>query len=73
MGEGIDLLTWRAQAIGAGEAATLFGLSRERFLRNIACLPSFPARVNRKPATWVRGEVLDWRDRNRADVRPKAA
>lgn len=66
-------IPWREQAIDASEAAKLFGLSRERFLRTIACLPSFPVRVNRKPATWIAGEVVDWRSRNRADKRPKAA
>lgn len=59
-------IPWREEAIGAVDAAKLFGLSRDRFLRNIACQPTFPRRVNRKPATWIVGEVLDWRDRNRA-------
>lgn len=67
------ILPWREQAIDAGEAAKLFGLSRERFLRTIACMPSFPGRVNRKPATWIAGEVVDWRARNRAESRPRAA
>jgi predicted DNA-binding transcriptional regulator AlpA len=67
-----DLIPYREQAIGAEEAARLFGLSRERFLRNIACLPSFPERVNMKPATWIVGEVLDWREANRASRRNAA-
>lgn len=64
-----DLIPWRETAIGAEEAAKLFGLSRARFLRNIACLPSFPERVNLKPATWIVGEVLDWRENHRASRR----
>lgn len=67
------IIPWREQAIDAGEACKLFGLSRERFLRNIACLPSFPARVNARPATWIVGEVLEWREANRARQRRKAA
>lgn len=59
-------IPFREQAIGAEDAARLFGLSRSRFLRNIACQPTFPERVNLKPATWIVGEVLDWRDSHRA-------
>lgn len=66
-----DLIPYREQAIGAESAAKLFGLSRERFLRNIACLPSFPERVNLKPATWIVGEVLDWREAYRAGHRER--
>lgn len=61
-----DLIPWREHAIGAEDAAKLFGLSRSRFLRNIACQPTFPARVCSRPATWIVGEVLDWRDAHRA-------
>lgn len=64
-----DLIPYRLQAIGAAEAAKLFGLSRARFLRNIACLPAFPERVNLKPATWIVGEVLDYRENYRASRR----
>lgn len=53
------------QAIDAKEACKLFGIGPDRFLRTRACLPSFPAPVNRKPMAWIRGEVLDWRDAHR--------
>lgn len=59
-------IPYREQAIDAAQAAKLFGLSTSRFLRNIACLPTFPERVNARPATWIVGEVLDWRDAHRA-------
>lgn len=62
-----DFIPYRERAIGAEQAARLFGLSRERFLRNVACQPSFPRRVNLRPATWIVGEVLDWREDHRAD------
>ncbi len=53
------------EAIGAEEAAKLFGLKPENFLRYRACLPSFPKPVNRRPKTWIRREVLEWRDTHR--------
>lgn len=62
-------IPWREQAIGADEAGKLFGVSGEWFLRTIACLPSFPRRVNRKPAAWIAGEVVDWRERHRDERR----
>jgi hypothetical protein len=58
-------IPYREQAMGAAEAAKLFGLSPEWFLRTIACQPSFPRKVNARPATWIVGEVLDWRDAHR--------
>ena len=60
------------EAIGAEDAAGLFGLGRERFLRTRACLSSFPKPVNRRPKAWIRGEVLEWRDSHR-DERAEAA
>lgn len=62
-----DLIPWREHAIGAEDAAKLFGLTREWFLRTVACQPGFPRKVNARPATWIVGEVLDWRDAHRAD------
>lgn len=59
-------IPYREQAIKADEACKLFGLCKARFLRNVACRPSFPAPVSARPAAWIVGEVLDWRDANRA-------
>lgn len=59
------------EAIGAKDACRLFGIGPDRFLRRIACLPSFPKPVNRKPMAWIRAEVLEWRESHR-DVRAEA-
>jgi predicted DNA-binding transcriptional regulator AlpA len=59
-------IPYRELAIDAEKAAALFGVTKEWFLRTIACQPSFPERVNLRPATWITGEVLDWRDSHRA-------
>lgn len=57
------MIPWERQAVGAGEAAKLFGLSKDRFLRNIACAPGFPARVSQRPASWIAGDLVAYRDR----------
>lgn len=61
----VEKIPWQELAMSAEECAELFGLSKDRFLRTIACAPSFPERVNLKPAAWKAGEVIDWRDGNR--------
>lgn len=53
-------------AIDAECIGKMFGLSGRTVLETIACRPSFPARVSNKPATWIAGEVIAWRDANRA-------
>jgi predicted DNA-binding transcriptional regulator AlpA len=63
-----DVIPWREQAVGAAEACKLFGLSPEWFLRTVACRPGFPAKVHGRPARWVLGEVLDYRDAHRGDL-----
>lgn len=67
-----EKIPFELQAIGADAAAALFGLSKDRFLRNIACQPAFPERVNQKPATWIVGEVLEYRANHRAKRRRRA-
>jgi len=34
-------------------------LGKDRFLRSVACLPTFPEPVGLRPKAWIRGEVLD--------------
>ena len=58
---------YRDAAILGEEAAKLFGLGKDRFLKVVACLPSFPAPVGQRPKAWIRGEVLDWREDHRAE------
>lgn len=54
------------RAIGAAEVGALLGLSERTVLEKVACRPDFPERVSARPATWVAGEVLAYRDANRA-------
>ncbi|GAB2620290.1 hypothetical protein [Novilysobacter erysipheiresistens] len=67
-----EKIPFELQAINAEEAAKLFGLAKFTFLHTIASQPTFPARVNARPATWVIGEVLEWRDNNRTKRRRRA-
>lgn len=67
----LDKVPWTELALAADECAQLFGLSKDRFLRTVACLPTFPQRINLKPAAWKAGEVVEWRDTNRFHARRK--
>ena len=69
MAGGESVIPWRETSIKADEAAKLFGLGKDRFLRTKACTPGFPQPVNRKPLAWVVGEVLDYRDNHRETMR----
>ncbi len=62
-----EKIPWTELAMSADECAQLWGISADRFLRTYACLPTFPLRVHRKPAAWKAGEVIEWRDKNRAE------
>lgn len=54
------------RAIGAEEVGQILGLAARTVLETIAFRPDFPVRVSMRPASWVAGEVLAWRDANRA-------
>lgn len=54
------------RAIDAEAVGMLLGCAPRTVLETIACRPGFPQRVSLRPATWVAGEVLKWRDANRA-------
>ena len=62
----VSVIPWEFQAIGADECGLMFGLAGRTFLETIACKPGFPARVSFKPASWIAGEVKEYRDSNRA-------
>lgn len=64
-------IPYELRAIGAEEAAALFGIAYKTFMQRIANRPDFPQRVNANPAAWVAGEVLKYRDANRALPRGK--
>lgn len=59
-------IPFELRAIGAEEVGALLGLAARTVLETIACKPDFPVRLTMRPATWVAGEVLAWRDANRA-------
>jgi predicted DNA-binding transcriptional regulator AlpA len=59
------MIPFDQQAITAEQLALLFGCSPRHALERIACRPGFPERVSLKPAAWIAGEVLAWRDANR--------
>jgi len=59
------------RAIGAGEVGSLLGLAARTVLETVACRPDFPVRISMRPATWIAGEVLKWREANRAGQRAR--
>lgn len=59
-------IPWEQRAIGAEEVGQILGLAARTVLETIACKPDFPVRLTMRPATWVAGEVIEWRDANRA-------
>ena len=66
LSEGVrSKIPWQELAMNAEECAELFGMTAEYFLRAVACKPTFPVRLTRKPATWKAGEVIEWRDSHR--------
>ena len=63
-----EKIPFELQAIDAEAVGLLLGQSARTVLENIACRPDFPARVSLRPASWVAGEVLEWRDTARAGL-----
>jgi hypothetical protein len=64
-----EQIPWEQLAIDAEGVGKLLGLAPRTVLETIACRPDFPDRVTMRPATWVAGEVRDWRDANRVGRR----
>lgn len=69
MNENDSLVPFELRAINASAVGELLGLTPRTVLETVACRPDFPIRVSMRPATWVAGEVLKWRDTNRAGLR----
>lgn len=63
-----ESIPFELRAINAEEVGVLLGLSARTVLETVACREGFPVRLTMKPATWVAGEVLAWRDLNRAGL-----
>lgn len=68
-----EKIPWELRAIGAEEVGLLLGMSPRTVLETVACKEDFPARLTVRPAAWVAGEVLAWRDANRVgrQARPR--
>lgn len=56
---------WEQLPLTAEECAELWCITPEHFLATVACLPDFPVRVTKKPASWLAGEVIEYRNTNR--------
>lgn len=67
--QAVDRIPFELRAIDAAAVGLLLGQSVRTVLEKIACRPDFPPRVSIRPATWVAGEVLEWRDTARAGLR----
>lgn len=63
-----EIIPWEMRAIDAEGVGMLLGLSPRTVLENVACRPDFPTRLTMRPAAWVAGEVLAWRDANRVGL-----
>ena len=63
-----ETVPFELRAIGAEEVGQLLGCSPRTVLEIHACKPAFPTRVSLRPATWVAGEVLQYRDKFRAGL-----
>lgn len=59
-------IPFEQRAICAAEVGALLGLAPRTVLETVACRPDFPVRLTMRPASWVAGEVIAWRDANRA-------
>lgn len=66
-----EKIPFELRAIGAEEVGELLGLAARTVLETVACRPDFPVRISMRPATWIAGEVLAWRDANRAGRRDR--
>lgn len=59
-------MPFELRAINVDTVAALLGVAPRTVLEKVSCAPTFPARLTQRPATWVAGEVIKWRDENRA-------
>lgn len=61
-------IPFELRALTAPEVALLLGQAPRTVLEKLATRPDFPKRVSTSPATWVAGEVLAWREKNRESL-----
>lgn len=58
-------------ALNAEEVGQILGYAARTVLEEIACKPNFPQRLTMRPATWRAGDIIEWRDANRAGRRAR--
>lgn len=66
-----ESIPFELRALNAEQVGALLGCCGRQVLERIACRPGFPQRVSLRPATWIAGEVLAWREANRAGRRAR--
>lgn len=71
MNEHDSSVPFELRAINAAAVGELLGLTPRSVLETVACRPDFPVRLTMRPATWVAGEVLKWRETNRYGQRAR--
>lgn len=71
MSENDSPVPFELRAINASAVGELLGLTPRTVLESVACRPDFPVRLTMRPATWVAGEVLKWRENNRYGQRAR--
>ena len=58
-----ESIPFEHRALSAEEVGALLGCCARTVLERHACRPDFPERVSLRPATWIAGEVLTYRER----------
>lgn len=61
MSDVINQIPFELRAIHVAEVAALLGLAPRTVLENVASRPDFPKRVSLRPASWIAGDILEWR------------
>lgn len=63
-----DSIPFELRAIDAAAVGQLLGCGARTVLEVHACKPDFPMRISMRPATWIAGEVLEYRKRQQASI-----
>lgn len=66
-----EKIPWEEFALNAEEVGKILGYEARTVLEVVACKPGFPVRLTMRPATWRAGDIVEWRDANRAGRRAR--
>lgn len=64
-------IPWEELPLNAKDCGELWDMTPEHWLATVACKPDFPERLTFRPATWRAGEVIEYRNTNRAGRRAR--